>query len=136
MFCCTTLFRNVFKDARMTPKNMARIIFLLVLIGLSAAFLMQVSSNTLPRFQHIDKLVHFGAFFVLALTFHRAFPLPFWLALIILTSYGLAIEYIQGLLPYRSASWGDLVADAAGAASYYMLIWWRYRRRVRRSSKA
>jgi len=118
----------------MTPKNMARIIFLLVLVGLSAAFLMQLSSNSLPRFQHLDKVVHCGAFFVLALTFHRAFPLPFWLALMILIGYGLAIEYIQGLLPYRSASWGDLLADAAGAASYYALIGWRYRRVARRSS--
>ncbi|CAI8166356.1 MAG: Uncharacterised protein [Pseudidiomarina mangrovi] len=116
----------------MTPKNVARLIFLLVLIGLSAAFLMQVSNNTLPRFQHLDKVVHFGAFFVLALTFHRAFPLPFWLALLILTGYGLAIEYIQGLLPYRSSSWGDLVADAAGAASYYAFTWWRYRYQQRR----
>lgn len=118
----------------MTPKNMARMIFLLVLIGLSVAFLMQVSNNNLPRFQHLDKLVHFGAFFILALTFHRAFPLPFWLALIILTSYGLAIEYIQGLLPYRSSSWGDLVADAAGAASYYLFAWWRYRHQLRSST--
>lgn len=116
----------------MTPKNMARMVFLLVLVGLSAAFLMQVSSYSLPRFQHLDKVVHFGAFFILALTFHRAFPLPFWLALMILIGYGLAIEYIQGLLPYRSSSWGDLLADAAGAASYYGLIWWRYRREARR----
>lgn len=117
----------------MTSKNMARMIFVLVLIGLSVIFLMQVSNNSLPRFQHLDKVVHFGAFFLLALTFHRAFPLPFWLALIILTGYGFAIEYIQGLLPYRSSSWGDLVADAAGAASYYLFAWWRYRRAVRRA---
>lgn len=116
----------------MTPKNMARMIFVLVLIGLSVIFLMQVSNNSLPRFQHLDKVVHFAAFFVLALTFHRAFPLPFWLALIILTGYGFTIEYIQGLLPYRSSSWGDLVADATGAGSYYLLAWWRYRRSLRR----
>ncbi|MDX1705613.1 VanZ family protein [Pseudidiomarina sp.] len=113
----------------MTKKNTARLLFLLVLIGLSAIFLMRFSSGDLPRFEHADKVVHFGAFFILALTFHRAFPIPFWVALIILTAYGLAIEYVQNLLPYRQASMGDLLADAAGAAAYYLLVWWRYQRR-------
>lgn len=112
----------------MTKKNAARLVFLLVLIGLSAIFLMRFSPGDLPRFEHADKIVHFGAFFILALTFHRAFPIPVWVALIILTAYGLAIEYVQNLLPYRQASMGDLLADAAGAASYYLIAWWRYHR--------
>jgi VanZ family protein len=30
--------------------------------------------------------------------------------------YGLLIEFVQHFLPYRSASLGDLLADAAGMA--------------------
>lgn len=110
----------------MTKKNTARLLFLLVLIALSAIFLMRFSPGDLPRFEHADKIVHFAAFFILALTFHRAFPIPVWVALIILTAYGLAIEYVQNLLPYRQASMGDLLADAAGAASYYLVAWLFY----------
>ena len=32
------------------------------------------------------------------------------------TSYGLLMELIQAMIPWRSAEWGDVVADAAGAA--------------------
>lgn len=112
----------------MISRNVARIIFLLLLITLSAAFLMQVSTGAVPRFEHADKVVHFGAFFVLALTFHRAFPIPIWAALIVLTLYGVAIEWLQEMLPYRDASLGDLVADALGAAAYYAIAYWYYRR--------
>ena len=112
----------------MTSRNVARIIFVILLIGLSAAFLMQVSSNSVPRFEHADKVVHFGAFFILALTFHRAFPIPIWLALVLLTLYGVAIEWLQSLTPYRDASLGDLIADALGASTYYAIGYWYYRK--------
>jgi VanZ family protein len=113
----------------MTSRNIARLIFLIVLIGLSAAFLMQVSTNQVPRFENADKVVHFGAFFVLALTFHRAFPIPIWAALVILTMYGVAIEWVQDMLPYRDASLGDLIADAAGASTYYAYAYFRFRQK-------
>ena len=32
------------------------------------------------------------------------------------TSYGLLMELIQAMIPWRSAEWGDVLADAAGAA--------------------
>ena len=32
-------------------------------------------------------------------------------------SYGLLIEVIQGMLPWRSADWADALANAAGAAA-------------------
>lgn len=113
----------------MSSRNVARLIFLLVLIGLSVAFLAQISGNQVPRFEHADKVVHFVAFFILAVTFHRAFPIPIWAALIVLTMYGLAIEGAQHILPYRQASLGDLLADAAGAASYYLWVYWRYQQK-------
>ncbi|WP_369742631.1 VanZ family protein [Pseudidiomarina sp. PP-1MA] len=118
-----------------TKLVVARIVFVMVLIALSMAFLMQVSTGGIPRFEHADKVVHFAAFFVLALTFHRAFPIPIGAALVVLTLYGLAIEWAQHLLPYRSASAGDLLADAAGAVSYYGLFWWRFERKRKRNQQ-
>lgn len=32
------------------------------------------------------------------------------------TSYGLLMELIQAMVPWRSAEWGDVVANAVGAA--------------------
>lgn len=119
----------------MLSKNWARVLFLVLLVAVTAIFLMQVSSGDLPRFQHMDKVVHFGAFFVLAWAFYHAFPIPIWLALLVLTGYGLLIEYIQVLLPYRSSSWADLAADAAGAASFYFITWWRFMRHRKRRTK-
>lgn len=120
----------------MTSRNVARVVFLVVLIALSIAFLVQISAGGVPRFQHLDKVVHFVAFFVLALTFHRAFPIPIWAALIILTGYGLAIEWAQDMLPYRQASIGDLIADAAGAVTYYALTYVRFRMRLRQQQQS
>lgn len=119
----------------MLSKNWARVIFLVVLVALTAIFLMQVSTAGLPRFEHMDKVVHFGAFFILAWAFYHAFPIPIWLALFVLTGYGLLIEYVQELLPYRTSSWGDLVADAAGAASFYFIAWWRFMRHRKRRAR-
>ena len=41
-----------------------------------------------------------------------------WVALL---GYGLLIEGLQATLPYREASLGDLLADAAGLAAYLVL---------------
>ncbi|CAB0151570.1 hypothetical protein PSI9734_01944 [Pseudidiomarina piscicola] len=119
----------------MSSKNWARALFIALLAVVTASFLMQVSSGDLPRFEHLDKVVHFAAFFVLAWAFHHAFPIPIWLALIVLTGYGVLIEYIQQLLPYRTSSWGDLLADGAGAASFYLIAWWRFMRHRKKQSK-
>lgn len=119
----------------MSSKNWARVIFIGLLIVVTAAFLMQVSTGELPRFEHLDKVVHFAAFFVLAWAFYHAFPIPIWAALVVLTGYGLLIEYIQEMLPYRDSSWGDLLADGLGAATFYLIAWWRFMRHRRKQAK-
>lgn len=113
----------------------ARVLFVVVLVTLSVLFLWQFGPVSTPRFPNFDKLVHFGAFFILAFTFHRAFPIPLWAGIVVLTLYGLAIEVAQSLTPYRSADVMDLVADAAGVVSYYLVHWgyrsWRQRQQRR-----
>lgn len=114
----------------------ARVLFAVVLVTLSVLFLWQFGPVSSSRVPHFDKLVHFGAFFVLAFTFHRAFPIPLWAGILVLTLYGVAIEIAQSLTPYRSAEIMDLVADAAGVVSYYLVHWvyqtWRQRRQLQK----
>lgn len=54
-----------------------------------------------------------------------------WLAA---TAYGALIEVLQMPLPYRSAQWGDLAMDAAGAGAglvVAVVLRWSRRRRAR-----
>lgn len=68
----------------------------------------------------IDKIQHLAAFAVLAALAEGAYPersasLRRW-GLVL--GYGLLIEAIQALLPYRDASWADLIANALGVLGY------------------
>ena len=71
----------------------------------------------------LDKIAHLGEYLCFAWLLMQAvrasrMPEPdyrLW-AWIYATSYGLLMELIQAMLPWRSAEWGDVLADAAGAA--------------------
>jgi len=71
-----------------------------------------------------DKLLHFLAFAALAVLVDFAFPKSRFglLKIIPLILYGLAIEYVQSFLPYRSASLADLLVDIAGIGVYMISI--------------
>ena len=71
---------------------------------------------------HIDKMGHFGSFFILSALTHLAFR-PKWLYLLLgLIGYAGLIEVVQSYLPYRSASWADLAADILGIVVFYLLL--------------
>ena len=71
---------------------------------------------------HIDKIGHFGSFFLLSALTHLAFK-PKWLHLMLgLMAYAGFIEVIQSQLPYRSASWADFAADILGIVGFYLLL--------------
>ncbi|EKE87601.1 VanZ family protein [Idiomarina xiamenensis] len=101
---------------------MARLLFAVVLMVVSALFLWQFPPSAAPAIPHFDKLVHVSLFFILAACLHYAFALPHWLAFLLLLGYGVVIELVQGLTPSRSADGWDVLADAAGALSYYLLF--------------
>ena len=72
---------------------------------------------------HLDKVVHLCEYLVFAWLLVQGvrasrMPEPEYrlLAWIYATSYGLLIELVQALLPWRSAEWGDVIANACGAA--------------------
>jgi VanZ family protein len=75
--------------------------------------------------QHFDKLLHVGAYAVLAVLVMRALgakratavSLPLALTGLALTGlYGLSDELHQYVVPTRDASWGDVLANAVGSA--------------------
>lgn len=107
-------------------RRYARVIFVLTFILVSFLFLAQSPAKPASlSFQHADKVAHFGVFFVLAFTLHLAFRPKVWLGLLLLFMYGLLIEVAQSYVPGRGAEALDLVADMLGAATCYLLLYWR-----------
>lgn len=84
-------------------------------------------SQAIPN---LDKIGHLGSFFCLALLTHLAFE-PKWYGLAaILAAYACFIEAVQSRLPYRSASFGDVIADMLGVMLFYCGLW-LYRRYIK-----
>ena len=76
-----------------------------------------------PSVGRLDKVAHlceyslFAWLLVQAIRANRLVEREYlWLAWIYATSYGLVIELIQGLIPWRSADVMDAAANALGAA--------------------
>ena len=66
-----------------------------------------------------DKIAHAITFFVLAFLYSHTLGSKFgWQSLLLLAAFGLAIEFIQYFLPWRSFSWLDWIADIIGILSY------------------
>jgi len=87
---------------------------------------------------YVDKGLHLSEYLLLAWLLVQALRVsqvlqPSYLlwAWIYTTSYGLLIEVIQAMLPWRSAELGDAAANALGAA---VGAWIGQRRAFRRSS--
>ena len=96
-------------------------LFLVTLVVCTVLFAKEVKVAAVNLFPHVDKVAHFGIFFILAFIMDKAFKLPLVVQIILLCLYGAAIEWMQNMLPHRQASMGDFIADAAGAASYFVL---------------
>ena len=70
------------------------------------------SNQAVMVFPNFDKLVHFGAFFVLFLLLDLAFKgTASFKALGILILYGVAIESAQVFIPYRSGEMNEILAN-------------------------
>ena len=71
-----------------------------------------------------DKLMHFAAFGGLTLLAARCVPPGplFGLAVFGLFALGWLIEWLQDLLPDRSFSWRDLIANGAGIGAALLLL--------------
>ena len=77
-----------------------------------------------PLFPYDDKVLHFGAYALLAILTARALKTekPFWspvkirtIAIVFACLYGLSDEIHQAFVPSRCASISDFIADCAGS---------------------
>lgn len=90
----------------------------------------QASLPVPPLFEFQDKVMHFGAYFVMAALSWRAIrhlglaesrlALAAWLFCCV---YGLSDEWHQSFVPGRSSSGWDWLADSLGAAAASMILW-------------
>jgi VanZ family protein len=89
----------------------------------------------------LDKVMHFGAYALLALGIARAChgrlgpsgtTFAAFTSLTVASLHGLFIEIHQMSLPHRSAEWADLLADMLGAGCC-ALAWWIFYRESNRS---
>jgi VanZ family protein len=79
----------------------------------------------MPDVSHFDKLLHFGAYGVMAILFYRTYLAGWpqamkrtliWASVISTALYGLSDEIHQFFVPARSADPLDWLADAVGGA--------------------
>jgi VanZ family protein len=96
-------------------------------------------ASGLPSIQieHVDKIVHFGLFFVFAFLWMIALPLRpgprTWVVLITGVLFAIGTELYQGIIPSdRSASLWDVVADVFGLCMGIMLYHILALRRLRK----
>jgi len=71
-----------------------------------------------------DKLAHAAAFYCLAILVDFGFPKEGFSArkVVLLLCYGLLLELIQRLLPYREFSFLDWLADGVGVMLYPLTV--------------
>jgi VanZ family protein len=73
-------------------------------------------SHPIYSIQHLDKIAHFGTFFVLSilLLFAYKFSKPFFTTALLMALFGLAIEVLHFYVPRRVFSMYDFAADLLG----------------------
>ena len=104
------------------PFRLRALLFLAVCAGLLFTGL---RSQPIPElFAKEDKLHHFIGFFALAFSCRLAFlPVKLhWIAIGCVLA-GVLIEYAQALIPLRTASFYDALANTAGVALGLLVAW-------------
>lgn len=112
-------------------------LFIVFIIACSLLFFKEVKSS-LVSISHIDKVAHFAVFFVLTGFLKRAVKAPVWLYIVVLSVYGAGVEYVQGMLPHRQASFADFIADFAGIVCYLFVsaLWHKRAGKAKQSEQA
>jgi len=96
----------------------------------------QPSLPTPMLFMHQDKVMHAGAYFILAFFTVRAFrhrstslPILIISSLIFASLYGASDEWHQSFVPGRMSDTHDWLADTLGAV-IFLSFYYRYRRHI------
>ncbi|NPA58288.1 MAG: VanZ family protein [Aquificae bacterium] len=70
-----------------------------------------------PEIGVSDKLIHFIEFFIFAVLVKEAYSTSYWGAFFYSLFLAVFIEAVQFFLPYRTADYGDFLADLLGITS-------------------
>ena len=112
---------------RTMKSNIYRTIYIIWLLFITAISLIPIApvAKELPK--NSDKIAHFLIYFITAMLFYYGFKdiiyKPLFSSVIISLTIGIIIEFLQLLVPYRSFSLSDVVADFAGAITFYLIFW-------------
>jgi len=98
-------------------KNIFRAMFFTALVICSYLFFSQ--QNVPSDIAHSDKYGHILVFFVLSLLLYLSWHKSVLVQVVLLTSYGIAVEVIQSYIPYRSGGIDDVIADVIGVALFH-----------------
>ncbi len=99
-----------------------RVLLVVALLLISYLAFTPISTPVIDEFN--DKFSHIAAFIVLAFLVDFSWPQTSWNLPKIapLIGYGLLIEVVQALMPYRIFSTWDLLADVLGLLIYPLLL--------------
>lgn len=117
------------------PQQFYRLLCIFGFAAATASFLAELQGYTIAGgLAHLDKLAHFIIFAVLSGLLWKGFKLSLVPAVLLLSSYGAAIELAQHYFTRRNGDWFDLLADIAGIVSFYICraLWHRIRPRSQR----
>ena len=105
-------------------RRTGRLLFALALVLVFAGSVMKIPLG--PGLRFSDKVGHAVVFFLLAALAQLGYAERRTVArlMLALLGYGLFIELVQALLPWRQFSWLDWAADAVGIALCVALARW------------
>ena len=101
---------------------LARFIFWLIMMVMTALFLVPQEFVSSAIFDWWDKAQHAVVFSVLILIGFIAYPMNFWGAVISLIVYGVVIEIIQSWTGWRQGDVMDALADMVGVLLMGLII--------------
>lgn len=106
---------------------MARMLFILLCIGITILSLLPGSYLPPQTFNIWDKAQHAGVFLLLSLQGIFAFPKKTGAVICALLLYGAAIEVAQSTTGWRYGEFADWLADAVGIGVGFA-VWWLWKR--------
>ena len=127
----------------MAKQTYRRILINWIPLVIYCIFIFIMSSISTPKMMpdvtYSDKILHFGAFVVLAVLFWRAFAslhlgiknrILIALTLISSIAFGVLIEVNQSFLSYRQAEMADIGADVIGTFAGIIISLWYFNRKA------
>ena len=85
-------------------------------------FLSLMPTSSIPKLGYNDKILHFMAYFVVAIWFVGIILPRYFLILgLLLLAFSYGIEILQGMTRYRQFEWLDLLANGSGIFAALLL---------------